>query len=203
MSRIVLLQFCSSEFIAVKFTFFSFSFSFIFFSPLHLSFWKGMTSFRDTRPKEKPIYYENICRAQLEDPNDEFLKLLRDSEGYASFLSFVTQEFCSENLIFWSEVESMRSLDSNSRVFRDKARRIFTRFIKEDGELAVGGISDSLRQAIETAVMSGKSTHATFDEAQHACFLTMKHSYPRLVFLGGIPGCILFLYFPLCSSKIK
>ncbi|KNC87765.1 hypothetical protein SARC_00137 [Sphaeroforma arctica JP610] len=71
--------------------------------------------------------------------------ILRDPEGLDAFRSFLESEYASENLLFWLEIESLKTVQSREQL-KKIARSLMAKFFQDEAL----NISDTERQQFVT-----------------------------------------------------
>jgi len=143
-----------------------------------------------------PVIYSLIIpiwrsyqRQLISPPTDRnrLLELLRTPEGYLSFLRFLEKEFSTENLVFYSAVETYHQECKNGSFSIDLVSRLYDEYIRPGAPMQIN-VSHEILRDIESklnqyqqAVASGGPGAAElqamtniFDVAQGEIFELMK-----------------------------
>ena len=109
----------------------------------------------------------------------KFENLLKDKEGCKLFLQFLQEEYNEENLLFWLEVEDLKTLDLPSQA--SKAKTIYFNFIKPMSVNEVN-ITATARAKIEEKIQVDSLDANLFDSAQSQVYqMMLRQSYPRFL----------------------
>uniref|UniRef100_A0A7S0JK20 G protein-coupled receptor kinase n=1 Tax=Calcidiscus leptoporus TaxID=127549 RepID=A0A7S0JK20_9EUKA len=108
-----------------------------------------------------------------------FEEILADPVNLHHFKRFCVQDFSTENLLFWLEVEEYREI--RAPAYRKSiARKIYNKYIREDAPQLIG-LNDAMRRNI-SAEMLTDPTVKLFSELQASVVLSMKLDiFPRFV----------------------
>ena len=139
--------------------------------------------------EKRPICYEELIETikptyeQMNLWSEKFENLLDDEGGRKLFTEFLQQEHSLENLLFWSEVESLRQmfLSTDISAVTEKARTLYTDFVKPMAVNEVN-IAGKTRKEIEEQLELEHITSDIFDAAQGQVYSLMhRQSYPRFL----------------------
>ena len=139
--------------------------------------------------EKRPICYEELLDTikptceQMNQWSEKFEHLLCDEGGRKLFTEFLQQEHSLENLLFWTEVESLREMFASEDpiVVAAKARTLYTEFVKPMAAYEVN-IAGTTRKKIEEHLELEHINEDIFDAAQGQVYSLMhRQSYPRFL----------------------
>ena len=107
--------------------------------------------------------------------------LIRDTDGRELFLQFLEEEYSEENLLFWTEVESLRNLVADPDEYMRKTRCIYSNYVKINSNDEIN-IAGHTRRKIDESIKDLIFSENIFDEAQEEVYKMMNiQSYPRFL----------------------
>ncbi|KAG9289732.1 hypothetical protein G9A89_014467 [Geosiphon pyriformis] len=134
---------------------------------------KKLTNFFGDKP---PM---DICVREIEK---EGLKaMLHSKVPLCYFLYSLLEEYSSENLFFFLEVEQYESYDyMNSSQQFATASHIFDTYLTHNSQFEVN-VDDKVRKSVIAALKSPREPRRCFDDAKRAIFLLLEVSFARFI----------------------
>ena len=118
---------------------------------------------------------------QITEWSTKFQTLLKDKDGRQLFMQFLKDEHNEENLLFWTEVESLKTETTDDTDYSTKAKNIHWKYLRAHCAQEVN-VTGAVRLDIERALGEEPVRKDVFDRAQHEVYTMMcRDIYPRFL----------------------